>query len=121
VKGNAVAIEKEDKYPWEVGMTVVSTRSHSESLSVGKIIKLTKTQVIVQFKTHEQKYSRHGGWHKYDAYSFSEIRPITDSDREGIKKRNLCARMTKVEWNTLTMDQLQRINSIVTETNGSST
>jgi hypothetical protein len=109
-------MEKIDKYPWEVGMTVAEEHCRHDQIIMGKVIKLTKTQVVVSFGNYEKKFSRQKGTYRVDAFSWYSIRPATVDDVNEIKKQKLCYKLSKVKWETLLLEQLQRIDTIVSET-----
>ena len=109
--------DKPDKYPWTVGMQVTSVKTGMyKDKSLGTIARLTKTTIIVNFGSYEQKYQRNTGERRIDSWSREEIHPTTQEDRDAIRKANLEYRLKhKTEFYPLSLDQLERIYAITVE------
>ena len=106
---------KPDAHPWEIGM-VVSCRGSGfrrHEISIGKVVRLTKTKVIVKFGTHELDFSRHGGDHKHDRYSWSSILPTTQEDFDTVKHNKVAYKLSKVQWSEFPLDTLVEIERLV--------
>lgn len=106
-----------DKYPWEVGMIVAcnDARSWGQRIppSLGEIVRLTKTLVVVKFKTpsggYELKFKRHNGIHRIDSWTWSDIVPATQEHRDMVQKSKLIYHMKNFNWNSLPLGLLSRI------------
>ena len=113
--------DKPDKYPWTVGMQVTSVQTGVQTgmykrRTLGKIVRLTKTQFVVEFKTHQQKYHRTTGERQIDSWSREEIHPTTQEDINAILKAKLVYQLKhETEFHPLTLDQLERIYKITVE------
>lgn len=109
---------KPDKYPWEVGMIVAceSSGAYRGSVSIGKVARLTKTKVFVEFRSYTMDFARHNGEKRESAYHWFLIRPATKDDFDGAEHQKLAFRLSKINWHGLSLEQLERINTIVEET-----
>ena len=106
---------KPDAHPWEIGM-VVSCRGSGfrrDDISIGKVVRLTKTKVIVKFNAYDLDFSRHSGDHKYDTYSWSSIRPATQEDFDTVKHNKVAYKLSKVKWSEFPLDTLVEIERLI--------
>lgn len=79
---------------------------------IEKIEKITKTKIV----TNKGRYRRRTGitvggsiWH------LSKIEPITEQIRDEVKKRRICAILSKQNFAELSLDKLERIQAIIRE------
>ncbi len=82
--------------------------------SIYKVSHTTATQIHVAMRNSVTKYRRESGREiGGDTYHSTEIVPVTDEIRAGIKRHKLLASLRAVKWETLTTAHLESVVEIV--------
>jgi hypothetical protein len=85
--------------------------SNGRTFTISRATHVTKTQVHAA----SRKFRRDGSEIGADIWSRHYARPATEEDIAGHKRRLLVDKLRRVDYSTLSLDQLQRIQQIVEE------
>lgn len=80
--------------------------------SIETVTKVTRTQIVTQYGRYRKDTGYSVG---VSIWNLANIKPVTDAIRETIKKSQLRSELTKQNFNGLSLDQLERIKSIIDE------
>jgi len=101
-----------DLYPWEVGMAV-ALENYRGSLRIGIIERMTKTQLVLDFKTYKLKVRRDTGIIRYDKFYCESVRPATQEDFDRLKHNKLVQALKAVDWQIYPASLLTQVLDLV--------